>query len=678
MTKNPNSFIPHDFAPTSITWQYLWTIGAPRLRLFFLCFLTAILLAIIYLIHAPRLYESTATVQVEQQEQRAFKSTDQDGDADSLKGDDVIKTIEQNLQNYSLFVKVVSDPKIANDPNFLVGYSGSTSPSDVADLAEWLQSNTKVVLRHGTRLIDVTVDHRVPAMAQKLAQAIIDSFLLLNGEAQNSTQQAALKFLVVQSEQMKANLQKSEDSLEIYKDSLLLKDRIDDQQRVIDALKQRYREKHPQLIQARMLLADLMQTFDIDFKKVMTNSTGEAAYWASNNNDLASASPADRIPTELKLVEARSEVLQTEVDTETALFDNILKQMRETDVSQDAAATEITVVEPPPLPHKPSKPKKAIVLLLGLAAGTLAGVVAIALSHAIDSSIQSPTEAEALLGLPVLIAIPRIPSKKKPGIAPDLFSFPWKFSNIAPALLSLPSKFSNPPEPPDKELVVTEDPSSAAAEAFRSLRAVIDLLGKAAEHRTILFTSALPGEGKTFVSCNHALALAQAGLTTLLVDTDLRRPSVHTRFKLENKIGFVEVVTQDLDLNEAVHYRVAKNLNVLTAGGKCPNPAELLAGSGFKETLTKALMNYDRVVFDCSPVNLVSDSLLIAGYVDTVCLVVRAASTARQAPLHAVTLLRRAQREPSGIILNAVPPWNDRLHLGYKSEDGGPYRQSYS
>lgn len=651
-------------APSAISWQYLWTIGIPRIRLFFLCFLTVILLAIIYLIQAPRLYESTATVQVEQQEQRAFKSTDQDGDADSLKGDDVIKTIEQNLQNYSLFVKVVSDPKIANDPNFLVGYSGRTSSPEIADLAEWLKSNTKVVLRHGTRLIDVTVDHQVPAMAQKLAQAIIDSFFLLNGEAQNSTQQAALKFLVVQSEQMKANLQKSEDSLEIYKDSLLLKDRIDDQQRVIDALKQRYREKHPQLIQARMLLADLMQTFDIDFKKVMTNSSSEAAYWASNGNELASASPVDRIPTELKLVEARSEVLQTEVDTETALFDNILKQMRETDVSQDAAATEITVVEPPPLPHKPAKPKKAIVLLLGLAAGTLAGVVAIALSHAIDSSIQSPTEAEALLGLPVLIAIPRMPSKKKPGIAPDLLSFL--------------SKFSNPTGSPDKELVVTEDPSSAAAEAFRSLRAVMDLLGKAAEHRTILFTSALPGEGKTFVSCNHALALAQAGLTTLLVDTDLRRPSVHTRFKLENKIGFVEVVTQDLDLNEAVHYRVAKNLNVLTAGGKCPNPAELLAGSGFKETLTKALMNYDRVVFDCSPVNLVSDSLLIAGYVDTVCLVVRAASTARQAPLHAVTLLRRAQKEPSGIILNAMPPWNDRLHLGYKSEDGGPYRQSYS
>ena len=663
MTENPSKYIAAETTPTTISWQYLWTIGAPRLRLFFLCFFGVILIAIAYLIQAPRLYESTATVQVELQEQRAFKSTDKDDGADSLKGDDVIMTIEQNLQNYSLFVKVVSDPKIANDPDFLVGYSGTTSPPDVSELAEWLKSNTKVVLRHGTRLIDISVDHQVPAMAQKLAQAILNSFALANSEAQNVSQQTALKFLMVESDQAKAGLQKSEDSLEIYKDSLLLKDRIDDQQRVIDALKQRYRDKHPQLIQARMLLADLMQTFDVEFKKVITNSSSEAAYWASNSNELATASPEDRIATELKLVEARSEVLQKQVDTESAHFDNVLKQMRETDVSQDSASTETTVVEPPPFPHKPAKPQKLIILLLGMAAGTLVGVGAVALSHAIDSSIRSPIEAETLLGLPVFIAIPRMPSKKKPG--------------IGPALVSVVGKSSKYVGPSDTELVVTEDPGSAAAEAFRSLRAVLDLLGKAAERRTILFTSALPSEGKTFVSCNHALALAQAGLSTLLVDTDLRRPSVHTRFKIENKIGFVEVVTQDLDLNQAVHFRVAKNLSILTAGARCPNPAELLAGSGFKDTLTKALMNYDRVVFDCSPVNLVSDSLLIAGYVDTVCLVVRAAITPRQAPLHAVTLLRRVNKEPSGIILNAVPPWNDQLHLGYKSKDGHAYRQSY-
>jgi capsular exopolysaccharide synthesis family protein len=648
MTSNPNPFIRPDQTSSSLSWQLLWTAAVPRLWLFFLCLLTVVLLAVIYLMVTPKVYESIATVQVEQTEQRAYQATDKNQAAeDDLKGDDVVKTIEQDLQNYSLFVKVVSDPKIANDPRFLVGYPKTATPPSVSDLAGWLEGNTKVEARHGTRLIDVTVYHQVPAMAQELAQDLIDSFTEMNGESQNLTEQAALKFLMGQSDEVKANLQKAEDSLEVYKDSLLLKDRVDDQQRVLDALRQRYREKHPQLIQARMLLADLMQTFDAEFQKAIANSGSEAAYWATKSDELASSAPADRIPTELKMVDARSEVLQKEVDTDSALFDHILKQMRDTDVSRDSAATPIRLVEPPPLPDpkKPALPKKLIVLLIAFAGGSLLGVGAIAFTHAIDSSIKSPAEAEALLGLPILGAIPRVSTKKK---------------NL------------------NHELVVASDPSSAAAEGFRSLRAVIDLLGKAAEHRTILFTSAVPSEGKTFVSCNHALALAQAGLTTLLVDTDLRRPSVHTRFQIENKIGFVEVVTRDLDLNEAVHFRVAKNLNILTAGGKCPNPAELLAGSGFKETLTKALMNYDRIVFDCSPVNLVSDSLLIAGFVDTVCLVIRANSTARQGPLYAVSMLRRVNKEPSGFVLNAIPPRQDRQNLGYKGKDAAAYRQSYS
>jgi len=647
MTSNPTTLVRPDQPSSSLTWQLLWTAAAPRLWIFFLCFFTVILLAIAYIIIAPKLYQSVATVQVEQAEQRAYKSTDKEDEAaDDLKGDDVIKTIEQNLQSYSLFLKVVSNPKIANDPDFLVGFPKTSTPPTPSDYADWLEKNTTVEARHGTRLIDVTVFHQVPAMAQKLAQQLIDSFSEMNGETQNLTQQSAVKFLVTQSEETKANLQKAEDSLAIYKDSLLVKDRVDDQERVVDALRQRYRDKHPQLIQARMLLADLMQTFDTDFQKAIANSGSEATYWASKTNELSSVAPADRIPTELKLVEARSEVLQTQVDTEGALFDNILKQMRETDVSQESAPTEIRLVSPPLLPdlNKPAKPRKLIVLLIAFVGGSLLGVGAIAFVNAIDSTIRSPAEAEALLGLPLLGMIPKVSSKKKGA---------------------------------NHELSVATDPSCAAAEGFRSLRAVLDLLGKAEEHRTILFTSAVPGEGKTFVSCNHALALAQAGLTTLLVDTDLRRPSVHTRFNLENKIGFVEVVTQNLDLNEAVHFRVAKNLNILTAGGRCPNPAELLAGSGFKETLTKALMNYDRIVFDCSPVNLVSDSLLIAGYVNTVCLVIRANSTPRQGPLYAVSMLRRINKEPSGFIMNAIPPRLDRQQLGYKGKNAGAYRQTY-
>ena len=116
------------------------------------------------------------------------------------------------------------------------------------------------------------------------------------------------------------------------------------------------------------------------------------------------------------------------------------------------------------------------------------------------------------------------------------------------------------------------------------------------------------------------------------MDIDLRRPSVHRCFNLENRNGFVEMVTQGTKLEDAVYRDVAKNLDVLTSGARCPNPAELLSGTGFAEVLATALKTYDRVVIDCSPVNLVSDSLLIASSIQSVCLVVRAARPSAATP----------------------------------------------
>jgi succinoglycan biosynthesis transport protein ExoP len=660
---NPENFTSNLDEGPLVNWQDLWRIGVRHYRLFLWCFVPTFLLTLIYVLVAPRVYESRAVVQVEQQPQGAFSSTEKSTDTDDSTSEDSIKTIEQNLQSYGLFLNVVSNPEIADDPNFLIGYHGNKNPAVVSDLAEWLQAHTQIALRHGTRLIDVTVDHQVPVMAQKLAQSIIDSFTLMNTQAQNFAQQGSLKFLVSESKGVKDNFQKSENSLQIYKDLLLLKQRIDEQQHLVDSLKQRYREKHPKLIQARMLLAGMLQDFDTEFKKVIASSPSEAAYWASNSSDLASAAPDDRVSTELKLVEARSEVLQKEVDTESALFDNVLRQMRETDVSQDSAATNIHLVEPPVVPTKAAKPKKGIVLLLGAAMGALLGAGAVFLAHSIDTSIQTPMEAEKLLDLPVLGTIPQLPSKKA--------------ATAPPASLTGPPRV-DPGGMFSKELVVVTDPGGAAAEGFRSLRTVLNLLGKVSENRSILLTSALPGEGKTFVSCNYALSLAQEGSKTLLVDTDLRRPSVQGRFNLKDNVGFGEVLAGTSETSRAVYRNVAKNLDVLIAGGKCPNPAELLAGPAFKEFLKKALASYDRVVFDSSPLNLVSDSLLIATDVDLICLVVRAASTLPQAPHHALTLLRLTHKKPAGIILNGIHGASDRQYRGYKGNDAGAYGQVYS
>jgi capsular exopolysaccharide synthesis family protein len=649
---------------SSIQWHQIWAMLLRRLWLFLLCFGTVVALTIVYLIQAPRIYLSSAAVQVEQQEQRIFKTPDENsGSAGDLRSDDAVKTIEQNLQNYSLFVDAVSDPTVANDPNFLVGYPSKDRPVPIPDEAKWLRANTQVSLRHGTRLIDVSVEHQVPEMAQKLVQALINAFLQENSRVQGSTEQAAVKYLVIQSQQVQQDLQQSENSLQIYRDALLLKDRIEDQHRVLDALRQRYREKHPQLIQAKALLADLMQTFDQEFKRVLASSTSEAAYWAANSNELSTVPAADRIATELKLVEARANVLQMEVDTQSALFDNVVKQMREANVGQNAAPTEVHLQEPPNLPIRTIKPRKAVDLAIGMVIGALLGTVVVFAANAIDSSIKTSLEAESALGLPVLGVIPFFHAGNEP--EPGTFNF------------ALPKRQRDEEQTPSP-LVVKTEPSSGAAEGFRSLRAAISLLGKSRDHRSMLFTSALPDEGKTFVCVNYALSLGQIGLKTLLMDMDLRRPSIHRCFEVDNRRGFMEIVTESLPLEKAVHAGIAKNLDVLTSGGRCPNPAELFSGTGFQEVLASALKVYDRVVIDCSPINLVSDSLLIASSIQSVCLVLRAASTSRRDAIHALTLLHRADITPVGVVFNAVPSWSERLYPHYMGKKSSKYRQSYT
>ncbi len=165
----------------------------------------------------------------------------------------------------------------------------------------------KIELRHGTRLIDVTVFHRVPRMAQKLALAIVTTYITVGNQNLSSAQQANLQVLNTQSAEIKKNLQSAEQALETFKDLKDLSTRIDAQRTVIDQLKERYREKHPQMIQAHSLLDGLNKDFDEQFQKSMTNPVNKGS--APLDIDPAKASFEDKVSAEIKFVEAPRECL---------------------------------------------------------------------------------------------------------------------------------------------------------------------------------------------------------------------------------------------------------------------------------------------------------------------------------------------------------------------------------
>ena len=643
-----------DSSSSSLSFHYLSKLLLRRLWLLGSLLFIALALAFVYLHTATPFYRSVTVVQVEQEQQRVYKPDTKGDVGDDLKSDDSLKTIEQNLQSSSLFLAVASDPRITKDPLLYKGISPHGRPLSTSDLADILQGNTHATLRRGTRLIDVSVDHPVPEVAQKLSHLVVEDYISGSSEVSVDASTGIEGQLLTDSDGIKRKLQKSEDALATYREVLLLKDRISDQQRIIDALQQRYRAKHPAMIQARTLMSELVVDFDREVKRIRTDSL-ETAYWAEQDDALKGLSPQDRIETELQLVEARTNVLDGEVETERTLFNNVLKQTSEAAISKGAAPTDVRIVSDASLPQRPVRPRKSIILALGFAAGLGLGLAFVFLIDTLDSSFKMAEDVEQYLALPVLGTVPLLPR-------------------------SAESSGGRPKDRALENVPLVTDPSGMGAESFRSIRASLSLLGRKEDHRTFLFTSALSGEGKTFISTNYAVSLAQQGIKTLLMDIDLRCPSVHHFFKIPNGSGLVDHVAQGTPLAKSVHPNVVPNLDVLTAGTKCPNPAEFLAGKGFEDTLKEALLQYDRLVIDCSPINLVSDPLLIMSHVQSVVLVIRANRTARKDAKFALNLLHRAEIEPVGVIINAVPDWTRDLYYSHPGRygDGEKYFRAYS
>jgi polysaccharide biosynthesis transport protein len=207
----------------------------------------------------------------------------------------------------------------------------------------------------------------------------------------------------------------------------------------------------------------------------------------------------------------------------------------------------------------------------------------------------------------------------------------------------------------DHKPVVCANPASHEAEAFRSLRTALSFLGQRKDFKTVLFTSANPGEGKTYCSLNCAAALAQLGLRTLVIDADLRRPSLTKALLAHGKsAGLSDCLAGNATIMGCCRPTDTENLFILGAGERASNPAELLGAGDIAGLLREAMLHFDRVVLDSAPINAVSDTQHIAKEIESVCLVVRASKTPRRAVIRACGLLTQATHSPDAVVLNRV------------------------
>ena len=643
----------------------------------------------------PELFQAAAVIEIATQAQKAIDL--RDDSQTNLQNPEVVETIIERFDSRALMERVNKALGLASDPRFLGFKPVKSAPDDL--VVAMLLGSTKAVLRPRTRLVDVTFTHRDPTVAYQVVNALVDEFLKQDTEQRAKTQADQYTVLTEKAQILKDKVNQSELDLQNYKknvESVSLEDRrnlveeklkglnsdltnakaerlrlesdadqarkvrgtsaeqllgipslaqdpqvaaarerLQKEEESMTTLSQRYGPLHPRMIEEKAQL-DAARGSLAEAVRTAPERIGSQLAAARAREDSLQRAVRDQESAQLdldaKVIPFRA--LQREYDSNRALFEAVLQRLKESNVQLGVQTVEFQVVEPAIAAyHTPNRRPLLIAVGTLLGAGLAGGLLL--LVFFLNKSISTVESAEALLRLPVLAAVPQMRS----GISA-------------------------------KESVAAMDrPNSQEAESFRSLRTALQLIG-GESNQVILITSAVPGEGKSVSAGNIAVAFAQLGLQTLLIEADLRKPTLDSLFlpKDQKSVGLGDYLR-----GEAVQIvaTAQKNLSYLSAGTPLNDPAESLSSPRFASVIETAKAAYQRIIIDTAPVNVVSDTLNIVGCASAVCLVVRSNSTPQKQVRRAVELLKRSGVRPDGLILNWTRSWTGRKYKGYYQEGTG-------
>ncbi len=328
---------------------------------------------------------------------------------------------------------------------------------------------------------------------------------------------------------------------------------------------------------------------------------------------------------------------QVQVDQNTYILLN--QKLEETKIAEAGQQETIRIVDHAIEPEYPISPKKKLNLLLGAIVGLGLGIGITFLMEFFDDSIKNPDELERM-GFPILAIIPQISAdeiKVKPiGVNGNGNKELLEGHQI------------------ESRLITHFDPKSPISEAYRTLRTNIQFQSLRNNESTMIITSSAPKEGKSTTLANLAITMAQMGSRTLLVDTDLRRPVIHSIFSLKKDKGITNYLMGKMIFEDVVKTTIVDNLYIVTSGPLPPNPSELLASKQMDEFIQIAKDNFDIVLFDSPPVIAVTDAAILSTKVDGVVLVIRAHQTPKDAVKRAKTLLDNVNAPVLGCLLNSV------------------------
>jgi polysaccharide biosynthesis transport protein len=575
-----------------------------------------------------------------------------------------------------------------------------------------LQQTVKTSIEGASNIIRISTTANTAEMAQRLANAVAETYRAENIRTRNKTVSESRRFVEEQLAAHEADLKRTEEALRDFKEregQVFLNeeakaalesftkleaeyDRIvrlrDETVKQIDVLRQpsagrpaeRIFTDEPTALLSVLnsRLADLLQERD----NLLINYTPDHLMVRELDRKVRNvkAEMIRELESKLKSFTGREAALREQIDTYRKRYFNFPKAAiqlsrleRDVTVSADLYAKlkvkhqelliknserieEVSIIEPAILPTAPiNQPNNEMNIIVAVIMGAFLGVVLAFARESFDTSIGTIEGVEEFLQVPVLGVIPRFNEKEQ--LEAAAMELP---PNTKPETVTLFSK-----------LVCLYDEKSVLSEGFRSLRTNIQFASVERQAKTFLFTSAGLGEGKTTTIVNLALTMAQDGKRVLLVDADLRRPFVHARLGLERSPGLSDVLIGGVPWREALRTvtdlmigllgvdRIVNTpgidlLNVMTSGHIPPNPAEYINSAKFLEVIKEMRDEYDVVLFDTPPILPIADAVMMSAKVDGVVLVYQVGRIGRSALKRAKFLVDHAQGKVLGTVLTNV------------------------
>ena len=432
-----------------------------------------------------------------------------------------------------------------------------------------------------------------------------------------------------------------ESAVEVLQSPLIRDYRRDESrlEREVAQLSEEYGERHPRMINAHAQLRDLRAGIKIEVDRIVQGLRNEVAVTRARASSVARSLGAvkKRVAT-LNKLEVQLRAMAREATASRNLLENLLQRSKQTVSQESFQQADASIVSYASLSDKPTYPKKGILLPLIFIAALLQGIVLAFAIEKLGLGFRSSEQIERFMGITPLGLCPMVSKIKTIGKSPHDY--------------------------------VLENPESALGEATRSLYTNILLSDVAQRPKVILITSALPREGKTTVVLCLARMLATVGQKVIIVDCDLRRPSVHEALGIPSGPGLTECLTKGALLDEVIQVDKESGAHILRAGMPVQNAPDQLDSAAMQKLLKNLGRKYDIVILDSAPILAVSDTLFVARLADKTVYLIRWARTRRESAILGLKKILAAKADVAGALLTMV---DVKVHAQYGFGDSGSY-----